>query len=132
MQYQISGSINPAREATFSVKERSVLFGVTNDQGDLPNPAELLLGAFAACCLKNVQRFSDLLGFGYTNARIEVSGERQEKPTKMVAIRYVININSADEKLNVKLLHKNIRKFGTIYNTLKDVCDVSGELILSP
>jgi uncharacterized OsmC-like protein len=131
MQYLITGNINPKREASFSVRKSNVLFGVLGEQEDLPNPAELLLGAFAACCLKNVQRFSELLGFDYANARIEVKGERQEKPTKIIAIRYVIHISSADEKLNLRLLHKNIQKFGTIYNTLKEVCAVSGELVLS-
>lgn len=131
MQYLISGSISPSREAAFSIKKSSVSFGVFSDQDELPNPAELLLGAFTACCLKNVQRFSELLGFEYAKARIEVVGERQEKPTKIVGIRYVIHISSEDEKLNLKLLHRNLQKFGTIYNTLKEVCEVSGELVLS-
>lgn len=129
--YQVSGNINSLREAAFSVKESTTSFGVTN-QEELPNPAELLLGAFAACCLKNVQRFSELLGFDYTTATIEVTGERQEKPTKMVAINYVIHLSSTDEKLNLELLHRNIQKFGTIYNTLKGVCEVSGEIVLLP
>ncbi|TXF90259.1 OsmC family protein [Neolewinella aurantiaca] len=132
VEYHVSGSIDPNREATYSVKKSSMTFGILSDQEDLPNPAELLLGAFAACCLKNVQRFSTLLGYDYTAAKIEVKGERQEKPTKMIAIRYIIRIESVDEKLNLKLLHRNLRKFGTIYNTLKEVCDVSGELIVSP
>lgn len=131
MNYQVSGSINPTRDATFSAKNSHVSFGVLSDQEDLPNPAELLLGAFAACCLKNVQRFSDLLGFDYVTATIEVTGERQEKPTKIIAISYVIHIKSVDGKLNPKLLHKNLQKFGTIYNTLKEMCDVSGELIVA-
>jgi uncharacterized OsmC-like protein len=131
MQYNLSGSITPGREAAFSIKKSRVSFGILNEQDSLPNPAELLLGAFAACCLKNVHRFSELLGFDYESARIEVVGDRQEKPTKLVAIRYVIYLSSADEKLNIELLHKNIRKFGTIYNTLKEVCDVSGKLVLS-
>jgi uncharacterized OsmC-like protein len=130
MQYLVTGDINPDQEAAFSVKKSNVSFGVRSDQDELPNPAELLLGAFAACCLKNVQRFSELLGFEYTEARIEVRGERQEKPTKIIAIRYSIRISSVDEKLNLKLLHKNLQKFGTIYNTLKGACDVSGELVL--
>ena len=131
MQYQISGSINPNREAVFSVNQHRISFGVRSDQDELPNPAELLLGAFAACCLKNVQRFSELLNFTYTNASIEVVGERQEKPTKIVAIHYVIHLSSTDKKLNPELLHKNLQKFGTIYNTLKGIGDVSGELIVS-
>ena len=128
MDYHVSGTITPAREATFTVKQGSVTFGVTNSQEELPNPAELLLGAFAACCLKNVQRFSGILGFDYASATIEVTGERRETPTKIVAIHYVIRIDCVDEKLNLKLLHKNLQKFGTIYNTLSEVCEVSGEL----
>lgn len=49
----------------------------------------------------------------------------------MSAIHYVIYLKSKDEKLNLNLLHKNIQKFGTIYNTLKGVCKVSGEMVLS-
>lgn len=113
------------------MKQHHTSFGILSNQDDLPNPAELLLGAFAACCLKNVQRFSELLDFTYTNASIEVVGERQEKPTQIVAIRYVIHINCADNRLNPRLLHKNIQKFGTIYNTLKTIGEVSGELIVS-
>jgi uncharacterized OsmC-like protein len=132
MQYIVSGNINSSQEATFSVRQNSVSFGILGNQDKLPNPAELLLGAFAACCLKNVQRFSELLGFEYTSAKIEVTGDRQEKPTQLVAIRYLIKIQSEDEKLNTKLLHRNLQKFGTIYNTLKEVCEVSGELVVAP
>ncbi|SER03908.1 OsmC family protein [Neolewinella agarilytica] len=132
MQYHSSAKINSEREAAFSIRSHGVPFGVLKEQQDLPNPAELLLGAFAACCLKNVQRFSEILGFSYDNASIEVTGERQEKPTKIAAIRYTIQIDGVVGKLNAELLHKNLRKFGTIYNTLKETCDVSGELLIFP
>jgi len=98
------------------------------DQEQLPNPAELLLGAFVACCLKNVERFSQLLKFDYESARIEVVGERQDAPSKMTEIRYTILIKSQDKRLNAALLHKNIQRYGTIYNTLKETCEVSGDL----
>ena len=96
----------------------------------MANPAELLLGAFAACCLKNIERFSQLLKFDYENAQIEVIGERQDAPPKMKAIRYTIQIKSQDKRLNIALLHKNIQKYGTIYNTLKETCEVSGEITI--
>lgn len=131
MQYIVSGNINSSQEASFSLRQSKVSFGVLSNQDELPNPAELLLGAFAACCLKNVQRFSTLLGFTYTSAKIEVIGDRQEKPTKLVAIRYCIKIQSEDKELNTRLLHRNLQKFGTIYNTLKDTCEVSGELVIA-
>ncbi|MGK0388379.1 MAG: putative OsmC-like protein, partial [Maribacter sp.] len=72
-----------------------------------------------------------LLKFDYKNAQIEVIGERQNAPPKMKAIRYTIQIKSQDEQLNVDLLHKNIQKYGTIYNTLKETCEVSGIVKIS-
>lgn len=129
MNYSAKGTITPTRDASVSCGNEITSFGILGSQDELPNPAELLLGAFAACCLKNVQRFSELLGFHYAGATIEVTGERQASPTKMIVIRYVIRVSGADAKLNPELLHKNLRKFGTIYNTLKEVCDVSGELL---
>ena len=117
------------QQATFTSKQTTVSFGIKDDQNHLPNPAELLLGAFAACGLKNIERFSNTLKFDYEHAQIEVIGERQEKPTKLVTIKYRILIKSEDPRLNLKLLHKNLQKFGTIYNTLKETCNVSGEIL---
>lgn len=128
--YSIKGNVDAHKEATFTSKQTTISFGIRDDQNHLPNPVELLLGAFAACCLKNIERFSDTLKFGYEHAQIEVIGERQEKPTKLVAIAYTIQIKSEDSHLNLKLLHKNIQKFSTIYNTLKETCSVSGEIKL--
>ena len=130
MEYSVSGNIEAHLTANFTSKDKTVSFGITNTQNNLPNPAELLLGSFAACCLKNIERFSALLKFEYQKATIEVIGERQEKPTKLSEIKYVIRIKSDDPNLNIDLLHKNIQKFGTIYNTLKDVLAVSGEIIM--
>lgn len=130
MNYMVNGNVIAHQQATFTSKQTHVSFGIRSDQNHLPNPAELLLGAFAACCLKNIERFSDTLKFDYEDAQIEVVGERQEKPTRLFAITYTIHIKSEDTSLNLKLLHKNLQKFGTIYNTLKETCDVSGEMKL--
>ena len=130
MNYTVNGNVVAHQQATFTSKQTTVAFGIRSDQNQLPNPAELLLGAFAACCLKNIERFSNTLKFVYESAKIEVIGERQEKPTKLIAITYTIYIKSADAGLNLKLLHKNLQKFGTIYNTLKETCEVSGAIKL--
>ena len=34
----------------------------------------------------------------------------------------------SDDQLNIELLQKNIEKFGTIFNTVKSSCTVSGEI----
>ncbi len=130
MKYIINGNITAHQKATFTSKKTIVPFGIFKDQDQLPNPVELLLGSFASCCLKNIERFSSTLKFNYKNAQIEVIGERQEKPTKLIAIKYIIYIKSKDNNLNITLLHKNLKKFGTIYNTLKEVCEITGEIQL--
>ncbi len=128
MKYTIKGTIDNQHKAVFQVKKNNISFGVIKEQLHLPNPLELLLGSFAACCLKNVERFSQILNFEYDNATIEVIGDRQENPTKLIAIDYIIFIKS--NNVNLELLHKNIQKFGTIYNTLKEMCEITGELKL--
>lgn len=127
MKYILTASSIAHQTGTIIVKHNAVGFGITS-QKELLNPAELLLGAFAACCLKSVERFSKLLKFEYDDARIEVVGLRQEKPTKLIEIQYILYINSQDPSLNLPLLHKNIQQYGTIYNTLKASCAISGAL----
>jgi uncharacterized OsmC-like protein len=126
MKYTITGAIDANHNATFSVKENSISFGVKKGADHLPNPVELLLGSFAACCLKNVERFSEILNFDYEGATIDIIGDRQENPTKLIGISYIISIKGTG--VNLDLLHRNIQKYGTIYNTLKEMCDIQGEL----
>jgi uncharacterized OsmC-like protein len=128
MKYFVNAESSSSGQAGFTIRQSEILFGTAGDEKELPNPAELLLGAFAACCLKNVDRFSKILKFHYETAQIEVSAERQNVPSKITSIHYIIQIKSGDERLNLKLLHKNIEKHGTIYNTLKAVCSISGDI----
>jgi len=126
MKYTVTGTVDANHNATFSVKGNLISFGVKKGTDDLPNPVELLLGSFAACCLKNVERFSEILKYDYEGATIEIVGDRQENPTKLIGIQYVIKIKG--KEINLDLLHRNIQKFGTIYNTLQEMCEISGEL----
>jgi uncharacterized OsmC-like protein len=95
----------------------------------LPGPADLLTMAFAACVLKNVERFSRILSFRYQGASISVTAQRQETPPKMIAIKYVLRVLTDEPDRRLELLHRNIRLHGTIYNTLAEVCDLDGEVI---
>ena len=128
MEYFVNAKSSSNGQAGFSIRQSTVSFGVASDEKELPNPAELLLGAFAACCLKNIERFSKMLKFHYETAQIEVNAKRQNVPSKITDIQYLIQIKSDDKRLNVKLLHKNIEKHGTIYNTLKSTCLISGDI----
>ena len=53
---------------------------------------------------------------------------REEPPPHIVRMRYRLRVVTDEPAAHVELLHKNIRKFGTITNTLAAACDVSGEI----
>jgi uncharacterized OsmC-like protein len=128
MEYSVSASSTAHHEAQIKAKEQVIEFGITKDHDTVAGPAELLVSAFAACCLKNVERFSSILKFEYESANIQVKGERQDRPPKIVKLTYELEIKSEDANLKLDLLHRNIQKFGTIYNTLKGTCAIVGKI----
>ena len=130
MEYHIKASSISNKDATIQIKQSDIAFGTTLNSAEiLPNPAELFLGAFASCMLKNVERFSTMMKFTYLKAIVNVSATRMEKPLKMDDIKYRLTIFSSDENLNIPLLKKNIEKFGTIYNTVKLSCNITGIIV---
>lgn len=129
MNYSIIAQSEANNNAGITIRETEIHFGTTAASADsLANPAELFLSAFAACILKNVERFSGIMGFAYSRARIEVSGSRLEKPPRMDQITYALEVYSTDIRLNPELLKKNIEKQGTIYNTVNAACSIHGSI----
>lgn len=129
--YSIKAVSNASNDAVIQLKELNIGFGITEKTSEtLPNPAELFLGSFAACILKNVERFSGLMQFGYIKAELLVNAVRLENPPRIDQLTYELTIYTQDEKLNSTLLKKNIEKFGTIYNTVKQTCLISGNIVV--
>ncbi|NOQ75174.1 MAG: OsmC family peroxiredoxin [Crocinitomix sp.] len=127
--YSVKANSVSKTRAAIAVKESEFSFGITPEMNDqLASPAELFLGSVAACILKNVERFSVILKFEYETASVEVKAVRLEKPPRMDEILYSLKIYSNDSKLNIKLLQRNIEKFGTIYNTVKLSCKIEGSI----
>lgn len=127
MNYQIKASSIANYDAAIHIKESNIAFGTTpKSVNTLPNPAELFLGSFAACMLKNVERFSEMLKFDYTKATLDVKAVRLENPPRMDNVEYELTIHSDDKRLNTDLLKKNLEKFGTIFNTVKLSSTISG------
>ncbi|MCL8008348.1 OsmC family protein [Gelidibacter japonicus] len=129
MKYKIKASSVANQDAVIHIKESAINFGTTSKTAEtLSNPAELYLGAFAACMLKNVERFSGMMNFSYSRATVEVEAIRLENPPRIESIGYYLTIYSSAKRLNSELLKKNIEKFGTIYNTVKQSCSISGTI----
>ncbi len=129
MKYFSKAESSSRNNASIKIKNSEIVFGTTPESAEsLPNPAELFLGSFSACILKNVERFSVLMNFEYSHAEIMVEATRLEKPPKMDKINYELKIYSQDTNLNIELLKKNIEKYGTIFNTVRSSCSIIGEV----
>jgi uncharacterized OsmC-like protein len=93
---------------------------------DAFNPAELLLTALAACMLKGIERVAPMLGFAYAGASVQVRGVRLDSPPKLLRIEYELFVETDEPDRRLELLHENVKKFGTIYNTLAGAVQVEG------
>jgi uncharacterized OsmC-like protein len=95
---------------------------------DAFNPAELLLSALSACIIKGIERVMPILKFELRGVEVHVHGVRQDVPPKMESIRYeiVVDTDESDQRLN--LLHENVKKYGTVFNTVAPGTDLSGVL----
>ncbi len=128
--YRAVARVNQRGTATGLVRGSHIDFDVSRERGDeLPGPAELLALSLGACILKNVERFSHLLSFTYEGAEVTVEAERQDDPPRFTRITYELRVRTDEGPHRVELLHKNVRRFGTVYNTLAASCEVEGSIV---
>lgn len=95
---------------------------------DAFNPAELFLASIAACMLKGIERVTPLLDFNLRGVSIDLRGVRQDAPPKMVSVAYEIIVDTDETDHRLDLLHKNVRKFGTISNTVAEATHLTGSI----
>ena len=93
---------------------------------DAFNPAELLLTALAACMLKATERVIPMLNFSLEGATVRVHGVRQDVPPLLVSVDYEMDVDTDESDERLDLLHRNIQKYGTVYNTLASAVHLSG------
>lgn len=93
---------------------------------DAFNPAELLLAAVAACMLKGIERVTPMIQFALRGVEVKLHGVRQDSPPKMVSIDYELIVDTDETDQRLELLHKNVRKYGTISNTVAQAVRLQG------
>ncbi len=92
------------------------------------NPAELLLGALSACMIKGIERVTPILKFSLRGVSVRVHGTRQDAPPCMESIEYEITVDTDESDQRLALLHENVKKFGTVFNTVAPGTRLSGTL----
>lgn len=127
--YEATGRVRSGGEGVLEAHGlRAAFDGTAGRLEELPGPADVLCAALCACILKNVERFSHLLPFRYESAQVDVTAEREEPPPRIVRVHYRLRVVTDEPAARVELLHKNIRKFGTITNTLAAACELTGAI----
>jgi uncharacterized OsmC-like protein len=95
---------------------------------DAFNPAELLLAALSACIIKGIERVTPILKFQLRGLDVRVHGVRQDVPPRMESITCEIVVDTDEEDRRLDLLHDNVKKFGTVFNTVAPGTELSGTL----
>jgi uncharacterized OsmC-like protein len=130
LAYEITATVKDGGIANAIANHAEIAFDATSGRDEvLPNPAELLLTALAACMLKNVQRYSEILHIPYRQAKITIHGDRNDNPPFMSTIHYRLEVDTDVEERKIENWHKNILKFGTVTNTLAKACELTGEMV---
>lgn len=92
------------------------------------NPAELLLAALSACMIKGIERVTPILKFNLRGVEVRVHGVRQDAPPRLESIRYEIIVDTDEPDRRLDLLHENVRKYGTVFNTVAPGTELAGVL----
>ena len=127
--YTAHGETEPGGDAHVTTLAATIPFDGSRGMGDeVPGPAHLLASALAACVLKNVERFGHMLPFDYSAASVDVTLERQNSPPRIIRSSYTLDVTTDEPAARCLLLHRNVKKFGTISNTLALASELSGSL----
>jgi uncharacterized OsmC-like protein len=92
------------------------------------NPAELLLAALAGCMIKGIERVVPMLKFELRGVEVLIQGVRRDIPPRLETIRYEILVDTDETEHRLELLHENVKKFGTVFNTVAPGTELSGVL----
>lgn len=115
-----------------SVSAKEVSFEIdsgVNPRPDAFSPMELLLAAQAACFLKGIERVSPTLNFEFSTVDINLTATRPINEARIDEIRYEIKVGTQESDERLELLHKNLKKHGTIFNTISAGTSLSGHLV---
>lgn len=127
MEYRVTaervdthGSIARAKDATL------VLDTDVAGRRDAFNPAELFLAAIAACMIKGIERVTPLLKFDLRGVEVRLTAVRQDSPPLILQVDYELIVDTDESDARLDLLHCNVRKYGTISNTVAAATPLEG------
>ena len=129
LEYRVGARRVDAHGSVAYAKEAEII--LDTDVGGRPdafNPAELFLAAIAACMIKGIERVTPMIKFDLRGVEVKLHGIRQDSPPKMVLVNYELIVDTDETDQRLELLHTNVRKYGTISNTVAVATNLEGKI----
>ena len=129
LEYQVSAHRIDAHGSLATTKSAEITLD-TDLKGrvDAFNPAELFLASIGACMLKGIERVTPMLHFDLRGVDVRIVGQRQDAPPRMISVTYDLIVDTDETDARLELLHTNVRKYGTIYNTVSLALPLTGTI----
>ena len=129
LTYDVSARRVDAHGSLASTKQAEIVLDTDiSGRPDAFNPAELFLASVAACMIKGIERVTPMLKFSLRGVEVRLHGVRQDAPPKMVSIKYELIVDTDESEQRLELLHINVRKYGTISNTVAEAVKLEGSV----
>lgn len=129
LEYRVAAHRLDAHGSLARCKEAEIVLDTdVAGRRDAFNPAELFLAAVAACMIKGIERAMPMLKFDLRGVEVRLHGVRQDSPPKMVSVDYEIIVDTDEDDRRLDLLHKNVRKYGTVSNTVAAAMRLDGAI----
>lgn len=129
LEYTVEARRSDAHGSVATTKDAKIILDTDlSGRLDAFNPAELLLASVAACIIKGIERVTPMLQFELRGVRVKLHGVRQDSPPKMVSITYELIVDTDETDQRLDLLHRNVRKYGTISNTVAEALAFEGTI----
>jgi uncharacterized OsmC-like protein len=119
LEYHVTARRQDQHGSLAACKEAEIVLDTdVNGRTDAFNPAELFLASIAACMIKGVERVTPMLRFKLRGVEVRLHGVRQDVPPRMISVDYELIVDTDEDDHRLELLHVNVRKYGTISNTV--------------
>lgn len=129
MDYRVTAERIDAHGSLARTKDASLVLDTdVAGRKDAFNPAELFLAAIAACMIKGIERVTPLLKFQLRGVEVRLSAIRQDAPPRILGVDYELIVDTDEDDSRLDLLHRNVRKFGTISNTVAAATVLEGAI----
>lgn len=127
LEYEVNAHRIDAHGSLASTKNAEIVLDTDlAGRSDAFNPAELFLAAIAACMIKGIERVAPMIHFDLRGVQVHLKAVRQDAPPKIVSVTYELTIDSDESDQRLELLHTNVRRYGTISNTVAEATSLEG------